>query len=139
MKTFQNKTQKIFLFLDGNTVPFAEYSPPVKIDLDTTKLVDGEHSMKIVAKSSSGKEGIQVIHFTVRNGPAISVLGLENNDTVSDIIPITVNAYGSERNDSFVITASETPKPIPSWVWAGVITFLGWATYYFITTWTLLI
>jgi hypothetical protein len=137
MKISQNTTQKVILFLDESTVPFAEYSPPVKIDLDTTKLVDGEHSMKIVAKSSNGKEGIQMIHFTVRNGPAISVLGLKNNDTVSDIIPITVNAYGSERSDSFVITASETPKPIPSWVWAGVITFLGWAAYYFITTWGL--
>jgi hypothetical protein len=137
MKMSQNTTQKVILFLDESNVPFAEYSPPVKIDLDTTKLVDGEHSMKIVAKSSNGKEGIQTIHFTVRNGPAISVLGLKNNDTVSDIIPITINAYGSERNDSFVITASETPKPIPSWVWAGVITFLGWAAYYFITTWGL--
>ena len=65
--------QKVVLFMDDNAVPFAEYTPPIKIDIDTTRLVDGEHVLKIVALSSDGKEGIQQIAFTVRNGPAISV------------------------------------------------------------------
>ncbi len=124
----------ITLFIDDDTVPFAAYAPPIKMDIDTSRLVDGAHLLRIVAVSSTGKEGVQTIPFTVRNGPAISVIGLESNDTVSDVIPITINAYGSERSDTFVVTASETPKPIPSWVWATLIAFFGWAAYYFITS-----
>ncbi|MBO0931830.1 cytochrome C [Fibrella aquatilis] len=125
--------QKVILFMDDNTVPFAEYAPPIKIDIDTTRLVDGEHMLKVVALSSDGKEGIQQVAFTVRNGPAISVIGLQSGDTVSDVIPITINAYGSETNESFVISASETPKPISAWVWSVVLVFIAWGTYYLIS------
>ena len=125
--------QKVVLFMDDNMVPFAEYAPPIKIDIDTTRLVDGEHVLKVVALSSDGKEGIQQIAFTVRNGPAISVIGLQSGDTVSDVIPVTINAYGSETNESFVITASETPKPISAWVWSVVLVFIAWGSYYLIS------
>ena len=125
--------QQVLLFLDNNPVPFARYAPPVKIDLDTTRLVDGPHSLRVVARSSSGVEGVQTVAFTVRNGPAITVLGLSNDDIVSDVVPLTVTAYGSERTDSFVIKASETPQIIPAWVWATLLAFVGWGAYYFIT------
>lgn len=125
--------QQVLLFLDDNPVPFARYAPPVKIDLDTTRLVDGPHSLRVVARSSSGVEGVQNIAFTVRNGPAITVLGLSNDDIVSDVVPLTVTAYGSERTDSFVIKASETPQIIPAWVWAALLAFVGWGAYYFMT------
>ena len=129
-----SKTQQtIRLFIDDSPVPFGEYAPPVKIDFDTTRLVDGDHVMKVVARSSNGKEGIRLIPFTVRNGPAISIIGLDEGDTVSDIIPVTVSAYGSEQTDAFVVTASETPKPIPAWVWATLIGFVGWGAYYMIS------
>ncbi len=127
-------SQLVTLFLDENPVPFAAYAPPIKLDIDTTRLTDGQHSLKIVARSSDGREGVQHICFTVRNGPAISVIGIAEGDTVSDVIPLTVNAYGSEQTDSFVVVASETPKAIPSWVWALVIAFLGWGAYYFYTS-----
>lgn len=129
----QEKEQQVFLFLDDNPVPFARYAPPVKIDLDTTKLVDGPHELRVVARSSSGQEGVQRIPFVVRNGPAITVLGLNEDDIVSEVIPLTVTAYGSERTDSFVIKASETPQGIPAWVWATIVAFLGWGVYYLFT------
>jgi hypothetical protein len=125
--------QEVRLFLDDNPVPFACYAPPVKIDLDTTRLVDGPHELRVVARSSSGQEGVQRIPFIVRNGPAITVLGLSAHDTVSEVVPLTVTAYGSERTDSFVIKASETPQGVPAWVWAGILAFVGWGAYYLLT------
>lgn len=125
--------QQVLLFLDDSPVPFARYAPPVKLDLDTTRLVDGPHELRVVARSSSGQEGVQRIPFVVRNGPAITVLGLRPDDIVSEVVPLTVTAYGSERTDSFVIKASETPQGIPAWVWAGIIAFLGWGAYYLFT------
>ena len=127
-------SQQVLLFLDDDPVPFARYAPPVKIDFDTTRLVDGPHELRVVARSSSGQEGVQHIPFVVRNGPAITVLGLSRDDIVSDVLPLTVTAYGSERTDSFVITASETPQGVPAWVWAGILVFLSWGAYYLFTT-----
>ncbi len=130
-------SQLVLLFLDDNPVPFARYAPPVKIDLDTTKLVDGPHELRVVARSSSGVEGVQRIPFVVRNGPSITVLGLSKHDIVSDTVPLTVSAYGSERADSFVIAASETPQGVPAWVWAGILAFMGWGAYYLFTASTI--
>jgi hypothetical protein len=128
-----NRTIKIFL--DADPKPFAEFAPPVKFVLDTTKIPDGKHILKILAKSTSGKEGIKTISFEVRNGPDISVVGIKEGEVVNQQLPITVNSYGSERNDFFMIRGSETPKAIPAWVWALVISFVGFAVFYFIMFW----
>lgn len=128
-------TRIIKIFLDEDPKPFAEFSPPVKFVFDTTKIHDGQHKLKIVAKSTDGVEGIRTIPFEVRNGPAIAVVGLKENEIVNDQIPITINAYGSERKDVFVVTGSETPKAIPAWVWALLISFVGFALFYFIMYW----
>lgn len=125
----------IKVFLDDDPVPFAEFSPPVKFLFDTTKIPDGKHQLKIVAKSTNNIEGIRVIPFEVRNGPAIAVVGLKENETINEQVSITINAYGSERKDLFVITGSETPKAIPSWVWALLILFVAFALFYLIMYW----
>ena len=126
----------IKVFLDDDSTPFAEFKPPVKMMLDTTKITDGKHKLKIIAKSTDGVEGIKIVPFEVRNGPAIDLVGLKENDVVDDKVTLTINAYGSERKDFFVVTGSETPKGIPSWVWAILITFFGWALFYAIMYWS---
>jgi hypothetical protein len=126
----------IKVFLDDDLQPFAEFQPPVKFELDTTKIPDGRHSLKVVARSSRGIEGIKTVPFEVRNGPEISVVGLKPNEVVDTKVSITINAYGSETNDSFVIKGSETPKAIPAWVWALLISFISFALFYFIMFWS---
>ncbi len=126
----------IKVFLDDETRPFAEFQPPVKFVLDTTKIPDGKHLLKIIAKSSSGVEGVKTIPFEVQNGPKISVIGLSENEKVDTQISITINAYGSETNDEFIITGSETPKAIPAWVWALLILFFAFALFYVIMYWS---
>lgn len=122
----------IKVFLDDDPIPFAEFAPPVKFVLDTTKIPDGKHTLKIVAKSTNNIEGVRSIPFEIRNGPAIAVVGLKENEVVNEQLPLTINAYGSERRDRFVITGSETPKAIPAWVWALLIAFVGFAFFYLI-------
>lgn len=137
MKIENSKDDKrlIKVFLDDEMQPFAEFKPPVKFVFDTTKIPDGKHLLKVVAKSSSGIEGIKNIPFEVRNGPSISILGIKDHEVVDAQIPITINAYGSERSDQFIITGSETPKAIPAWVWALLISFGGFALFYLIMYW----
>ena len=54
----------IKVFLDDDPQPFAEFPAPVKFILDTTKIPDGKHTLRVVAKSSNNVEGIK----TIKNG-----------------------------------------------------------------------
>lgn len=126
----------IKVFLDDEIRPFAEFESPVKFVLDTTKIPDGKHVLKIIAKTSAGVEGVRTIPFEVQNGPKISVIGLSKNEKVDTQVSITINAYGSETNDEFVIKGSETPKSIPAWVWALLILFFAFALFYVIMYWS---
>lgn len=120
----------IFIFIDEETKPIAEVQSPVSFELDTRKLTDGDHVLKIVSKEPTGKEGIRKIPFVVRNGPAIAIEGLKEHAVVDGVVPLMINAYGKGDQKSFLIEGSETPQSIPWWVWTLIIGFAGWALYY---------
>jgi hypothetical protein len=128
---------KITLFVDNDVQPIAELIAPVQFELDTRKLTDGEHTLKLVSKSATGREGIRKIKFVVRNGPAIAVEGLSENRVVDGIIPLMINAYDKGNQKKFIIEGSETPQTVPNWLWILLIAFLGWAAYYMITNFSL--
>ena len=111
----------IVIFMDDNPKPVAELKSPVTFELDTRKIVDGKHTLKIVSKDPMGKEGIRLIPFEVRNGPTITIEGIRENAVVDGVLPIMINAYGKGNQTKFLITGSETPKSIPSWLWLLVI------------------
>ena len=125
----------VVIFLDEGDQPIGIFSSPVNFELDTTKLKDGEHVLRIVSKDPAGKEGLRSIPFIVRNGPDISIEGMKSNDTVDGIIPLMISAYGQGDQKMFLIEGSETPRSIPGWVWIVQLLFVGWAIYYLITTW----
>lgn len=132
MKTMSGNT-RVILFIDDEQTPVAELSTPVTFELDTTRLVDGRHSLRIVSKDAFGKEGIRVIPFEVRNGPAIAIEGLRPDSVVDGTLPIMINAYGKGDQKNFVIIGSETPQSIPFWFYILLILFLGWAAFYLVT------
>jgi hypothetical protein len=87
-----SEKSKIFIFIDEDTAPVAEVFSPIKFELDTRKLVDGRHQLRIVSKDPSGREGIRIIPFEVRNGPAIDVVGIKEEAVVDGSVPIMINA-----------------------------------------------
>jgi hypothetical protein len=123
----------IFIFIDDEIIPVAEVVSPVSFELDTRKLTDGDHILKIVSKDPTGKEGLRVIPFVVRNGPAIAVEGIKEHAVVDGVLPLMINAYGKGDQTSFLITGSETPQSIPAWVWILIISFVGWALFYIVS------
>ncbi len=125
---------KIYIFIDDDSQPIAELVSPVNFELDTTKLIDGQHVLRIVSKDPSGKEGIRLVPFEVRNGPAIAIEGIKENAVVDGVIPIMVNAYGKGDQKNFMIVGSETPQSIPFWIFILLILFVGWAAYYHFTS-----
>lgn len=128
---------KIVVFIDDEVQPVAAFISPVNFELDTRKLADGKHTLRIVSKDPTGKEGIRLIPFEVRNGPAIDVEGIRENAVVDGVLPIMINAYGKGDQKMFLIEGSETPKSIPSWVWILIIGFAGWALFYLFTYFSL--
>ncbi|HEY8959738.1 cytochrome C [Chitinophaga sp.] len=128
------KSNKVYIFIDEETVPVAELSTPVQFELNTYKLPDGRHTLKIVSKDSAGKEGIRIIPFEVQNGPAVAVEGIKEHAVVDGMVPLMINAYGKGDQKSFAITGSETPQSIPFWIYILVISFGAWAVYYFVTS-----
>ncbi|HET6724104.1 MAG TPA: cytochrome C [Chitinophagaceae bacterium] len=127
----------IIIFIDDEPKPIASFISPVHFELDTRKLVDGDHTLKIVSKDPTGKEGIRLIPFQVRNGPAIAIEGIKENAVVDGVLPLMINAYGKGDQTKFLIEGSETPQSIPSWVWILIIGIAGWALYYLITYFTI--
>lgn len=123
---------KVTLFIDNDLQPIANLIAPVQFELDTRKLIDGEHTLKIVSKSATGREGIRKIKFIVRNGPAIAIEGLNDGGVVDGVIPLMINAYDKGNQNKFIIQGSETPQSVPSWLWIILVAFLGWAAYYII-------
>lgn len=133
----QEDKSKIILFVDDDLQPIAELVAPVQFELDTRKLTDGEHTLKIVGKSPTGREGVRKIKFIVRNGPSISIEGLVENSVVDGTIPLMINAYDKGNQKKFIIEGSETPQSVPNWLWILLIGFVGWAAYYMITNFSL--
>ena len=125
---------KVIIFVDDEEQPIGQFDTPVNFDLDTRKFTDGLHQLKIVSKDPMGKEGIKIVPFTVRNGPAITLDGLNENDIVDGVVPLMVNAYGKGNQKQFLIDGSETPKSVPSWLFAAIIVFIAWAIYFTITS-----
>ena len=128
----ENKS-KVSLFVDDELQPIAEMVAPVQFELDTRKLTDGEHTLKLVSRSSTGREGIRKIKFIVRNGPAIAVEGLSENEVVDGSVPLMINAYDKGDQINFIIEGSETPQTVPTWLWILLIAFVGWAAFYIVT------
>lgn len=123
---------KIFIFIDDEPLPVAGFITPVNFELDTRKLVDGLHELKIISQSPTGREGIRKIPFTVKNGPDISIEGIKENAVVDGIVPLMINAYSKGDQTRFLIKGSETPQSIPSWLWVLVLGIGVWVLYYFI-------
>lgn len=126
----------VFLYLDNQPNPIAELQTPVVFKLDTTKMVDGEHQLKIISKSGT-KEGLEIIKFTVKNGPVIHLEGLENNENVSGVLPLMLNSYDTNRSESFIIKGSENPRTVPVWVWILILVFFAWAVFYAVSNFSL--
>jgi hypothetical protein len=121
---------KILIFIDDDPAPLTNVSAPVNLQLDTRKLVDGAHKLRIVSQDPAGVEGIREINFQVRNGPAIIVEGIGEGETVDGILPLMINAYSKGDQKTFLIDGVESPQSVPVWVWITIISFVAWSIFY---------
>jgi mono/diheme cytochrome c family protein len=121
---------RIEIFVDDESVPRHTLEPPATLELDTEGLADGPHRLRVHAIEDSGTVGVDVIPFTVRNGPGIAVVGLSDGDTVRGRVALLVNAFASRPGDVFEPTRAETPAPIPTWAWVLCLVIVAWGMWY---------
>jgi mono/diheme cytochrome c family protein len=123
------------VYLDDDPEPLARYRPPGRFELDTTRLQDGAHVLRIVAVDRSGQRGAREIPFRVRNGPGIAVDGLREGDVVHGKVAILVNAYGGAHEEEWEPARAETPAPVPTWAWVVFLAVVAWAMFYAVGEW----
>lgn len=80
---------RIEVYLDGASEPLAVLKePPYRLNLDTRKIPDGEHVLKVVTRFRGGGERIREIPFTVNNYPEVKVLGLDEGSEVAGTLEL---------------------------------------------------
>jgi hypothetical protein len=120
---------------DGGDEPITTYKPPARLQLDTTNMEDGRHTLRIEAVEGNSPRGIKEVPFYVRNGPSITVEGLREGEVVEGNLSVLLHAYGGEGNGEFEPEKAETPAPVPTWAWVLIIIIFAWAMYYTIQYW----
>ncbi|NYT61761.1 cytochrome C [Alcaligenaceae bacterium] len=127
------ETSRICIYLDDSAEPIADYQPPVTVNLNTRGLPDGKHQLRIEARNHSGHIGVRNVPFQVRNGPGITVTGLQDNTIVHGELNFTVNAFGAE--EPFEPRQAESPSPIPVWLWVLSLAIVAWSAWYAAVLW----
>ncbi|MFN4072268.1 MAG: c-type cytochrome [Thermus sp.] len=75
---------RIEVYLDGASEPLAVLKePPYRLNLDTRRIPDGEHVLRVVTHFRGGGQEVREIPFTVNNYPDVMVLGLDEGGEVA--------------------------------------------------------
>ncbi len=127
---------RIDIFLDGGAEPLLSATPPLSFELDTSRMEDGPHAMRIEAYDGRGVRGTRTIDFSVRNGPGIAVAGISQHDVLDGKIPVIVNAYGGTTAVNWEPSQAETPAPAPTWAWVLLIVVVAFGIFYGVQQWS---
>lgn len=125
---------RIVVYLDDSTEPLLMDASSAELKLDTRRLEDGAHVLRVEATDRRGRKGIRLIPFVVRNGPAIAVRGLDTGEVVEGQLSLTVHAFGGGDEENWEPAQAEIPAPVPTWAWVIVIGVVAWAMYYVVTS-----
>jgi mono/diheme cytochrome c family protein len=127
---------RIDIFLDDNVEPSYSTTPPLSFELNTSRMEDGPHVMRIEAYDAHGVKGVRTVDFTVRNGPGIAISGLRQHEVLDGTIPVVVNAYGGASAIHWEPSQAETPAPPPTWAWVSLIVFVAFGLFYGVRQWS---
>ncbi|MHC5010444.1 MAG: c-type cytochrome, partial [Planctomycetota bacterium] len=128
----QEAKEPIKLYLDDDDEPFKVATPPLTFQFNTIALPDGPHRLRVEASNGLAPPTIKEIPFTVRNGVAVSVSGLEAQQTIAGQVQMVINAYAGSTEVDFEPRQAETPQPIPTWAWVLFLGVLAWTMFYVI-------
>ena len=116
---------RIEVYLDGTEEPLAVLKePPYRLKLDTRKILDGEHTLKVVTHFRGGGQKIREIPFTVNNYPDVLVVGLDEGGEVAGEVELRL-AVGEPE------LPVEPVRFNPLWYAVALVVVLGSIWAYF--------
>jgi hypothetical protein len=121
------------IFIDDALKPIREHAAPADVSIDTREWPDGEHRLRIEATAVNGDVGIRIIPIRVRNGPGITVSGLEDGATVHGAVAFHVNVFGA--SEPFEPRRAESRSPTPVWVFVLCLAIAAWSAWYVVENW----
>ncbi len=123
-------TESIKLYLDEDQEPFKVAPAPLTFQFNTIALADGPHTLRIEAPNGLAPPTVRRIPFVVRNGVAITVSGLDPEQTIGGQVQMVINAYAGSSEVDFEPRRAETPQPIPTWAWVVLLAVVAWTLFY---------
>lgn len=124
---------RVRVFIDDQHESVSDDIPPAMVTVDTRRLRDGEHRLRIEAQDGAGDIGVRIVPFTVRNGPGITVSGLADGATVHGAVTLSVNVFSAE--EPFEPRRAESRSPTPVWLWVLSLVISAWSAWYIATEW----
>jgi mono/diheme cytochrome c family protein len=116
---------RIEVYLDGTEEPLAVLKePPYRLKLDTRKIPDGEHTLKVVTHFRGGGQEIREIPFTINNYPDVLVVGLDEGGEVAGEVELRL-AVGEPE------LPVEPVRFNPIWYAVALVVVLGGIWAYF--------
>jgi hypothetical protein len=124
---------RVRVFIDDHEQPVREHTPPAHLTIDSRSLADGEHRLRIEASDSAGQSGVRIVPFIVRNGPGITVAGLDDGATVHGAVSFHVNVFSA--TEPFEVRRAESRSPAPIWIWVLGLVISAWSAWYLFGNW----
>jgi hypothetical protein len=124
---------RVRIYLDDTPQPIVDQPLPADVRLNTLDLADGPHRLIVRAHDATGREGYEVIPFSVQNGPGIVLSGLRRNSIRRGEIGFSVDAFSAD--DPFDPRRAEARSQIPAWVWVMSLFIVAWTVWYGATMW----
>ena len=116
---------RVEVYLDGTEEPLAVLKePPYRLKLDTRKIPDGEHTLKVVTHFRGGGQEIREIPFTINNYPDVLVVGLDEGGEVAGEVELRL-AVGEPE------LPVEPVRFNPLWYAVATVVVLGGIWAYF--------
>ncbi len=113
------------MYLDGAQEPLAVLKePPYRLRLDTKRLPDGEHTLRVVTHFRGGGQEIREIPFTVNNYPDVLVLGVDEGSEVAGEVELRLSVGEPEL-------PVEPQRFNPLWYAVALLVVLGGVWGYF--------
>ncbi|AFV75189.1 cytochrome c, mono- and diheme variants family [Thermus oshimai JL-2] len=113
------------VYLDEAKEPLAVLKePPYRLHLDTRKIPDGEHRLRVVTHFRGGGQEVREIPFTVNNYPDVLVLGVDEGGEVSGTVELRLSVGEPDL-------PVEPVRVNPLWYVVATVVVLGGIWSYF--------
>ena len=130
----------IEIYLDAETAPRKVLTgPPYRLELDTTELANGEHTVRLVRTDEAGVRQEQSFTIQVDNPTTFEVTGIEPGARVAGTLEVDITARTATSEEvEHTVAATRLAGPSPWWyIGVTAVVFIGiWLFFLLVPTYS---